>query len=261
MHIDFQRVDENEAIRVKVPLHFINEEKSPAVKTAGVVITHVMNEIEVSCLPKDLPEFIEVDLANLAVGDIVHLSELKLPKGVELPELKLGKEHDVAVVVAKHGQGRSRRGSRRSATAAGRSAGRPRPPRRTREVIVAARRALAARRSCVADSLASMAGLRLIVGLGNPGRRTRADPAQRRVLVCRRARARRAARFGLESQAVRRDREGRDRRPDGVAAQAGHLHEPVAASRSPRRCATGRSSPRKCWSRTTSSTWRPAPRG
>ena len=74
MHLDFQRVDENEAIRVNVPLHFLNQEKSPAGKTAGVVITHELNEVDVSCLPKDLPEFIEVDLANLDVGDIVHLS-------------------------------------------------------------------------------------------------------------------------------------------------------------------------------------------
>jgi large subunit ribosomal protein L25 len=104
MHLDFQRVDENQAIRVAVPLHFLNEEKSPAGKAAEVVVTHELNEVEVSCLPKDLPEFIEIDLSNLSVGDIVHLSELKLPAGVEIPELKLGKEHDVAVVIAKHGK-------------------------------------------------------------------------------------------------------------------------------------------------------------
>ncbi|GAB3360752.1 50S ribosomal protein L25/general stress protein Ctc [Lysobacter tyrosinilyticus] len=104
MHLDFQRVDENQALRAKVPLHFLNQEKSVAGKTAGVVITHELNEVEVSCLPKDLPEFIEIDLGSLAVGGIVHLSELKLPKGVEIPELKLGKEHDVAIVIAKHGK-------------------------------------------------------------------------------------------------------------------------------------------------------------
>lgn len=102
MHVDFQRIDENAPIRFKVPLHFINQETSPAGKAAGVVITHELNEVEVSCLPKDLPEFIEVDLATLAVGDIVHLSALKLPAGVTIPELKLGKEHDLAVVIAKH---------------------------------------------------------------------------------------------------------------------------------------------------------------
>jgi large subunit ribosomal protein L25 len=104
MHLDFQRVDENQALRVKVPLHFLNQESSPAGKAAGVVITHELNEVELSCLPKDLPEFIEIDLAGLAVGGIVHLSELKLPKGVEIPALKLGKEHDVAVVIARHGK-------------------------------------------------------------------------------------------------------------------------------------------------------------
>lgn len=104
MHLDFQRVDENQALRVKVPLHFLNQEKSPAGKTAGVLILHELNEIEVSCLPKHLPEFVEIDLSALAVGDIVHLSEIKLPTGVEIPELKLGKEHDVAVVIAKHGK-------------------------------------------------------------------------------------------------------------------------------------------------------------
>ena len=104
MHLDFQRVDENVAIRVNVPLHFLNEDKSPAGKSADVVVSHELNEVEVSCLPKDLPEFIEVDLGALKVGDVIHLSELKLPAGVEIPELKLGKEHDVAVVSAKHGK-------------------------------------------------------------------------------------------------------------------------------------------------------------
>ncbi|MBS0581747.1 MAG: 50S ribosomal protein L25/general stress protein Ctc [Proteobacteria bacterium] len=100
LHLDFQRVDENKAIRISVPLHFLNQEKSPAGKKAGVLISHALNEVEISCLPKDLPEYIEVDLANLDVGDIVHLSEVKLPAGVEIPELRLGKEHDVAVVTA-----------------------------------------------------------------------------------------------------------------------------------------------------------------
>jgi large subunit ribosomal protein L25 len=104
MHLDFQRVDANQAIRTAVPLHFLNEDTSPAGKAADVVITHELNEVQVSCLPGDLPEYIEVDLADFALGDIVHLSEIKLPKGVEIPELKLGKEHDVAVVVAKQGR-------------------------------------------------------------------------------------------------------------------------------------------------------------
>ncbi|MBS0194606.1 MAG: 50S ribosomal protein L25/general stress protein Ctc [Proteobacteria bacterium] len=102
MHLDFLRVSENEAIRLKVPLHFLNQDKSPAGKTAGVLVTHELTDVEVSCLPKDLPEFITVDLSVLDVGDIVHLSQITLPAGVEIPALKLGKEHDVAVVIAKH---------------------------------------------------------------------------------------------------------------------------------------------------------------
>lgn len=104
MHLDFQRVNENEALRTAVPLHFLNEDKSPAGKAAEVVVTHELNEVVIECLPKDLPEYIEVDLSALAVGDIVHLSDLKLPNGVSIPELKLGKEHDLAVVIAKHGR-------------------------------------------------------------------------------------------------------------------------------------------------------------
>ena len=104
MHLDFQRVNENQAIRVAVQLHFLNEDKSPAGKAAEVVVTHELTEVTISCLPKDLPEFLEVDLSQLDVGTIIHLSELKLPAGVEIPELKLGKEHDLAVVIAKHGK-------------------------------------------------------------------------------------------------------------------------------------------------------------
>jgi large subunit ribosomal protein L25 len=98
LHMDFLRVNENEAVKVAVPLHFLNQEKSPAGKTSGLVISHNLTEVVVSCLPKDLPEFIEIDLATLDAGSIIHLSDLKLPANVEIPELALGKEHDVAVV-------------------------------------------------------------------------------------------------------------------------------------------------------------------
>ena len=104
MHMDFQRVSANQPIKVAVPLHFINEDTSPAGKASDVVVTHELNEVQITCLPKDLPEFIEVDLAELKLGEMVHLSEVKLPKGVEIPELKLGKEHDVAVVIARAGR-------------------------------------------------------------------------------------------------------------------------------------------------------------
>ncbi|WP_233843351.1 50S ribosomal protein L25/general stress protein Ctc [Dyella sp. 2HG41-7] len=100
LHMDFQRINENEAIRVNVPIHFLNQEKSPAGKTAGVVVSHNLTEVEVSCLPKDLPEFIELDLSDLKPGDIIHLSQLKLPADVEIVSLHLGADHDVAVVSA-----------------------------------------------------------------------------------------------------------------------------------------------------------------
>ena len=100
LHMDFLRINENEAVRVNVPLHFLNQEKSPAGKTSGVVISHNLTEVEVSCLPKDLPEFIELDLSDLKPGDIVHLSQVKLPKGVDVPALHQGADHDIAVVTA-----------------------------------------------------------------------------------------------------------------------------------------------------------------
>jgi large subunit ribosomal protein L25 len=100
LHLDFQRVEANQALRASVPLHFINSEKSPAGKSAGVVITHELTQVEVSCLPKDLPGHIEVDLGELKAGDTIH-PQVKLPAGVELPH-KLDAEHDVAVVVARN---------------------------------------------------------------------------------------------------------------------------------------------------------------
>ena len=104
MHLDFQRVDENKTLRTAVPLHFLNEDKSPAGKSVEVVVTHELTEVTIECLPKDLPEFIEVDLSELTVGTIMHMSDIKLPAGVSIPELKLGKEHDLALVIAKHGK-------------------------------------------------------------------------------------------------------------------------------------------------------------
>ena len=101
LHLDFMRISEGHEIRVRVPVHFLNQESSPAGKTSNVVITHEMTEVEVACLPKDLPEFIELDLANMEVGDTVHLSGLKLPDGVEIPALKFGDDHDSAVAVAR----------------------------------------------------------------------------------------------------------------------------------------------------------------
>lgn len=104
MHLDFQRVNQNEAIRMSVPLHFVNGDISPAGKAADVVIMHELTEVAISCLPADLPLNIEVDLSELKLGDTIHLSSLVLPKGVEIPQLKLGPDHDVAVVVARQGR-------------------------------------------------------------------------------------------------------------------------------------------------------------
>jgi len=101
MHLDFQRVNENEVLHASVPLTFINEDTSPAGKAADVLVTHELKEVSIACLPKDLPESIEVDLGELKAGDIIYLSGLKLPAGVEIPALKLGKGHDDAVVIAK----------------------------------------------------------------------------------------------------------------------------------------------------------------
>jgi large subunit ribosomal protein L25 len=98
LHADFQRVDASKKIHMKVPLHFVNAEISPGVKLAGGLVQHVMNDLEVSCLPKDLPEFIEIDLANLQAGHSLHLSGVKLPPGVE-PIVPKGEDPTVATVV------------------------------------------------------------------------------------------------------------------------------------------------------------------
>lgn len=100
-HIDFQRVIAGEKLHTNVPLHFLNEEKSSASKSGGIA-EHHMNEIEITCLPKDLPEFIEVDVADLEMDVTLHLSDLTLPKGVSSVELaKEDETHDLAVVTFK----------------------------------------------------------------------------------------------------------------------------------------------------------------
>jgi len=97
-HIDFQRVNENEKIHVKVPFHFINAEISPGVKLNGGIVSHIMTEANISCLPKNLPEFIEVDLASIDIGQSIHLSEIKMPDGVEFVQLAHGNDAAVASV-------------------------------------------------------------------------------------------------------------------------------------------------------------------
>lgn len=98
LHVDFQRVSANKRIHMSVPLHFINAEIAPGVKTGGGIINHVMNEIDISCLPDDLPEFIEVDLKDLELGHSVHLTDLKMPKGVESVQQVRGENAVVATV-------------------------------------------------------------------------------------------------------------------------------------------------------------------
>jgi large subunit ribosomal protein L25 len=96
VHIDFQRVLADQPIRLHVPIHFLNEATSPGVKLQGGIVSHTRSDVEVSCLPKDLPEFIEVDMGQMKLNDSVKLSDLKLPAGVTIPELAHG--HDAPVV-------------------------------------------------------------------------------------------------------------------------------------------------------------------
>ena len=98
LHVDFQRVDRSRKIRMRVPLHFVNGEIAPGVKTGGGVVQIAMNELDIQCLPDDLPEFIEVDLGGLSVGNSIHARALTLPKGVE-PVLSKGEDPVVATVV------------------------------------------------------------------------------------------------------------------------------------------------------------------
>src|SRR5277367_843093 len=87
LHVDFQRVEENEKIRISIPLHFTGAAVSPGVKSQGGLVSHMRNDVEVACLPKDLPEFIEVDISGLALNESIHLSQLKVAPGVTLVEL------------------------------------------------------------------------------------------------------------------------------------------------------------------------------
>jgi large subunit ribosomal protein L25 len=99
LHVDFQRVDATHKIHTKVPLHFINAEACPGVKLEGGVVSHVMTELDITCLPAALPEFIEVDCKDLAVGHSLHVSHLKLPAGVESVLLHRGEDPTVATIL------------------------------------------------------------------------------------------------------------------------------------------------------------------
>ena len=98
MHMDFIRIDAKKVVHIFSQLHFVGDDVSPGVKTEDGVVNHVIMEVELECLPKNIPSFIEVDLSEMHVGDVLHLSDLKLPEGVEVLALKQGEEHDTAVV-------------------------------------------------------------------------------------------------------------------------------------------------------------------
>jgi large subunit ribosomal protein L25 len=103
MHIDFMRVSAEEVLRMSVPIHFIGEELSPAGKASGVVIQHQLTEVEIAALPRNLPEFLEVDLSQMTAGDVVMLSNIRLPEGVTIPALTgAGERHDSPVANAVH---------------------------------------------------------------------------------------------------------------------------------------------------------------
>ncbi|MDO8861331.1 50S ribosomal protein L25/general stress protein Ctc [Haliea sp. E1-2-M8] len=104
-HADFLRVNEKVAIKVNVPVHFLNETTCHGVKVQGGMIQHQATDIEVLCLPSDIPEYLEVDMAGVEIGDIIHLSDIALPEGVVSVALSLGEDHDLAVasVVAPRG--------------------------------------------------------------------------------------------------------------------------------------------------------------
>ena len=104
-HIDFQRISADKQINVNVPLHFVNEVSCVGVKMSGGTLTHNMTEVEISCLPANLPEFIEVDMLEVAAGSSVHLSDLVLPEGVAVVALAFGADRDIPVasVTARRG--------------------------------------------------------------------------------------------------------------------------------------------------------------
>lgn len=97
-HLDFLRVKSGEKLTMQVPLHFIGEDVAPGVEQQAGVVNHHLNDVEIRCLPKDLPEFIEVDLSNMALDQVLHLSDLKLPVGVELTALSAAEPNDEAVI-------------------------------------------------------------------------------------------------------------------------------------------------------------------
>lgn len=98
MHVDFQRIRADQEIHVSIPIHLLNEDQCKGVRLESGRISHQIMEVEVACLPAALPEYFEIDVADLSVGDTIHLSDLVVPEGVTLPQLALGEDHDQAIL-------------------------------------------------------------------------------------------------------------------------------------------------------------------
>ena len=222
MHLDFQRVNENEAIRVAVPLHFLNVEKSPAGKAADVVVTHELNEVQVSCLPKDLPEFIEIDLAEPAAPATPSTCRRSsCPRAWKCPSSSSARTTTSPSSSPSHGKRRSEEAADRSRRSAGR---RRKPAAKAKAEVIAASgtssRAAPARRVTRWLACVSSSGWAIPVP-NTPGPGT--TPGS---VLWTRSPNNAGARFGLESKLFGETGQGRHRRPAGLAAQAGDLHEP-----------------------------------
>ena len=105
MHMDFLRVSKNTKLQTKVPLHFINEDNCVGVKLGGGIIGRSMTELDIMCLPKDLPEYLEVDMTDVELGQTLHISDIKLPKGVESVALSHGDDHDLPIAAVNKAKG------------------------------------------------------------------------------------------------------------------------------------------------------------
>lgn len=104
-HLDFQRVRSDEMLHVQIPIHFLNEDRCVGVRLGGGSISHNLTEVEIECLPKDIPQYVEVDMVDKAVGTAIHLSDLQLPEGVTIPSLTHGEDYDLLVVAVTAARG------------------------------------------------------------------------------------------------------------------------------------------------------------
>jgi len=98
LHMDLQRILEDEEIRMNVPIHFVNEDMAPGVKTSGGKVSHLMTDVEVVCLPRNLPEYLEIDVGDLELDEMRYMSDIPLPEGVEIPALAQGEEENPPIV-------------------------------------------------------------------------------------------------------------------------------------------------------------------